>query len=294
MSRYSEEWRLLRQRCEEQLSLRLPPGDSAPQSLHSAMRYVSLDGGKRVRPLLVYLTGLAYGATLEQLDAPACAVELIHVYSLVHDDLPAMDNDDLRRGRPTCHRVWDEATAILVGDALHAQAFAAIASEERLTCQQRLAMVSELAQRIGAAGLVGGQIRDMAATGQTIDLDQLATIHHHKTGELIRAAVNFGAIAANASPTEQQQLDRFATAIGLAFQIRDDILDVTSDTATLGKQQGADAALHKATYPAIIGLAAAQQRLNEVHQQALEIIADRDQRADPLRAMADFIAGRDW
>ncbi|MGM0594924.1 MAG: polyprenyl synthetase family protein, partial [Pseudomonadota bacterium] len=228
------------QRVERALDQWLPTEGEPPQQLHAAMRYASLDGGKRVRPVLVYATGKALGLSPDRLDGPACAIELIHAYSLVHDDLPAMDNDDLRRGKPTCHKAYDEPTAILVGDALQSLAFEILSSNKTsVGPQQRLEMVQELAMAGGSKGMCGGQAIDIAAEGQQLTLTQLQQMHRYKTGALLRASVRLGALAAAHASTEQrEQLDRYAEAIGLAFQIRDDILDVEADTATLGKPQG--------------------------------------------------------
>jgi len=282
-------------RAEAALQQRLPPADELPARLHAAMRYAALDGGKRVRPVLVYTTGEVLGVPLEQLDGPACAVELIHAYSLVHDDLPAMDDDDLRRGKPTCHKAFDEASAILAGDALQTLAFQVLAEDPAMVPDPllRLAMVRELAAASGSRGMAGGQAIDMAATGQGLSLAELQRMHSLKTGALIRAAVRLGALSRpGLDPALFQALDDYAAAIGLAFQIRDDILDVESSTEQLGKRQGADQALAKSTYVALLGLDGAKAKAREVHAAARDALAPLGQAAAPLAAIADFIVER--
>lgn len=286
-------------RCRERVSVaidaRLPAASTPPQRLHEAMRYAVLNGGKRVRASLVYLTGQALGAPDAWLDAPAVAVELIHAYSLVHDDLPAMDDDDLRRGQPTCHIAFDEATALLAGDALQTQAFSVLAGASEFTGTEApvVEMVRTLAEASGAAGMAGGQAIDLAAVGQAITLAELENMHVHKTGALIRASVRLGALAsAGVDETALARLDRYAHAIGLAFQIQDDILDVIGDTQTLGKQQGADEALNKPTYPALVGLERAQEMAGAQHAAALEAIAHLGAEADPLRWLSAYIVSR--
>ena len=286
-----------RSRVEDALDRWLPSEKTQPLRLHQAMRYAALGQGKRVRPVIVYAVGQALGAPPEHLDGAACAVELIHAYSLVHDDLPAMDDDDLRRGRPTCHKAFDEATAILVGDALQTLAFRVLSSDTAtpLNTEQRLAMVSELAHASGSRGMAGGQALDMEATGREIDLAQLENLHIHKTGALILAAARLGAIAAGRGQTEDvEPLERFAKCIGLAFQVRDDVLDVEGDTEVLGKTGGKDAATDKATYPALIGLDAAREMTQTLVQDALDGIRGFDDRADPLRELAHYIVGRQY
>ncbi len=282
-------------RAEAALQSRLPSADELPANLHAAMRYAALDGGKRIRPVLVYTTGEVLGVPLEQLDGPACAVELIHAYSLVHDDLPAMDDDDLRRGKPTCHRAFDEATAILAGDALQTLAFQLLADDPAMVADPalRLAMVRELAAASGSRGMAGGQAIDMTATGSRLTLPQLEQMHSLKTGALIRAAVRLGALSRpGLDPTLFAALDGYAAAIGLAFQIRDDILDVESSTEQLGKRQGADQALAKSTYVALLGLDGAKAKAREVHAAARAALAPLGQGAAPLAAIADFIVER--
>jgi geranylgeranyl pyrophosphate synthase len=284
-----------RSRVEDNLDRWLPDAKTQPVNLHRAMRYAALGQGKRVRPVLVYAVGQTLGAPPEHLDGAACAVELIHAYSLVHDDLPAMDDDDLRRGRPTCHKAFDEATAILAGDALQTLAFRVLSSDTSapLNAEQRLAMIAELARASGSRGMAGGQALDMEATGRDIDLVQLENLHIHKTGALIVAAARLGAIAAGRGETQDiEPLERFARCIGLAFQVRDDVLDVEGDTEMLGKTGGKDAATDKATYPALIGLDAAREMAETLVQDALDSISGFDQRAEPLRQLARYIVGR--
>ena len=248
-------------RIESALGRLLPPAHTAPARLHQAMRYATLEGGKRVRPLLVYATGTAFGAAREALDAPAVAVELIHAYSLVHDDLPAMDDDALRRGQPTVHVAFDEATAILAGDALQSLAFDLLAHAP-IPADARVAMLAELARAAGAHGMCGGQALDIDATGGApLGIDALQRLHAMKTGALLRASVRLGAIAAGADAETRAHLDTFADALGLAFQVRDDLLDVEGDSASLGKTAGKDAAQNKATFPALLGLDATRARL---------------------------------
>ncbi len=266
-----------------------------PQELHSAMRYATLGDGKRVRPVLVYAAGQALGVKPDCLDGAACAVELIHAYSLVHDDLPAMDDDDLRRGRPTCHRAYDEATAILAGDALQTLAFRVLCEDDGLCIDRadRLRMIAELAHASGSRGMAGGQALDIAATGREIDLAQLENLHIHKTGALILASVRLGALAAGAANDPRVPgLERYAKCIGLAFQVRDDVLDVEGETETLGKTRGKDAAADKATYPALIGLDAAREMAQRLIEEALDNIAMFDDAANPLRQLAHYIVGR--
>jgi farnesyl diphosphate synthase len=282
-------------RIETVLEDVLPPAQTHPGRLHEAMRYAVLDGGKRMRPLLVYAAGEALGISQGHLDIPAAAIELIHVYSLVHDDLPAMDDDDLRRGKPTCHKAFDEATAILVGDALQALAFQILASHPKLLAfpAQRLRMVELLAQAAGSRGMVGGQAIDLAAVGQTLSEIELENMHIHKTGALIRASVLLAAYSVEVVDAQSvQQLDRFAKCIGLAFQVQDDILDVESDTQTLGKTRGADEAAGKPTYPSIIGMSAAKAKLQDLYNEAMEALAAFGDSAHALREIAEFTVKR--
>ncbi|MET0027821.1 MAG: (2E,6E)-farnesyl diphosphate synthase [Candidatus Thiodiazotropha sp.] len=287
--------RMCKQRVEQALDQRLPSPHTLPGRLHEAMRYSCLDGGKRIRPLLVYATGQALGVELEILDAPACAIELMHVYSLVHDDLPAMDDDDLRRNRPTCHRAFDEATAILVGDALQTLAFQVICCDQKMPADPslRMAMVETLARASGSRGMAGGQALDLDAVGRELNLAELENLHIHKTGALIRAAVRMGAqLSASADAAQIAQLDHYAKCIGLAFQIRDDILDVEGDTETLGKTQGKDKAQEKPTYPSILGLSEAKEKAESLVREALQSLEGFDTGADPLRWIAAYITAR--
>lgn len=278
------------QRINTYLEKHLPADTIQPQRLHQAMRYSVLNGGKRVRANLVYLAGQAVGADDSILDVPAMAVELIHAYSLIHDDLPAMDDDDLRRGKPTCHKAFDEATAILAGDALQTLAFYNL-SQHGLP----LKMIEVLALASGSRGMVGGQAIDIDATGKTLNLAELENMHIHKTGALIRASVQLGVLSyQQISDKQLTALDHYAKCIGLAFQIKDDILDVEGDTAALGKRQGADDLLNKSTYPALVGLDRAKQMAQEWVSDALDSLSDFDAKAEPLRAMAYYIIQRDF
>jgi geranylgeranyl pyrophosphate synthase len=287
------------QRCQNRvndaLERQLPADTIQPQRLHKAMRYATLNGGKRVRPMLVYAAGAALGIAPEQLDGPACAVELIHAYSLIHDDLPAMDDDDLRRGRPTCHKAFDEATAILAGDALQTLAFKVLCNDEPYPFSPavRLNMIESLAHASGSRGMAGGQALDLAAVGQQIELAQLENMHIHKTGALIHASVKMGCLASkSATPKQIHHLEHYANCIGLAFQVHDDILDVEGDTETLGKTQGKDEANGKPTYPTLIGMKGAKEMAQNLRQNALDSLAEFDERADPLRWLADYIVDR--
>ncbi len=283
------------QRIEGVLDRWLPGENIAPETLHRAMRYSALDGGKRVRPFLVYASGRAVGAELDWLDGPAAAVELIHVYSLIHDDLPAMDNDDLRRGKPTNHKKFGEAMAILAGDAMQALALQIIAHDKAMSvsAERRLRMIDVLAQASGSRGMAGGQAIDLEAVGQKLDLPQLENMHIHKTGALIRASVMLGALSReDVDEGVLKHLDHYAKCIGLAFQIQDDILDIEGDTATLGKPQGSDQAQDKPTYPALLGMDGAKARALELHDEAIVSLSDLGETADPLRWMAHYIIAR--
>lgn len=285
---------LYQQRIEGVLARTLEIDGGATPRLLEAMRYSTLAGGKRVRPVLVYATGEALGAPLELLDAPAAAVELIHVYSLVHDDLPAMDNDDLRRGRPTCHRAFDEATAILVGDALQARAFEVLAnSPASLPATSRLEMLRVLADAIGARGMAGGQAIDLEAVNRELDEPALERMHRQKTGALIQASVLLGAICAGIQNTkERAALAEFGAEIGLAFQIQDDILDVEGTTQALGKRAGADAGLAKPTYPSALGLDRARERALARRDGAIAAILPLGPRFAHLAEFAHFLVSR--
>jgi len=286
--------RARRQRVEAELA-RCLRQHKVPVELSAAMRYAVLGGGKRLRPLLAYAAAEAVGGDFSSADIPACAVELIHAYSLIHDDLPAMDDDVLRRGQPTCHVVFGEATAILAGDALQALAFELLAASPRLATGHglRLRMLGELARASGAAGMVGGQALDMAATGGTLAEAELGHMHALKTGALINASVVLGALATNlATETQLEHLRTFARLTGLAFQILDDILDVESATTISGKQQGKDVALAKVTYPALLGMAGARQRLQETTDAADAALVPLGPGAASLRELALLMARR--
>lgn len=282
-----------RERADAALARALPDPNASPQALHAAMRHAVLLGGKRLRPLLVYATGALFDADEAALDAPAAAVELIHAYSLVHDDLPAMDDDALRRGQPTVHVAYDEATAILAGDALQSLAFGVLA-DAATGDEVRVALLRTLAGAAGAAGMCGGQALDIAATGAgaALDLSALERLHALKTGALIRAAVRMGALCGRADTAALDALDRYAQALGLAFQVRDDILDVEGSSATLGKTAGKDAAQDKATYPALIGLDGSRARLSDLVRTMHEALAPFGDKAAALNELGEFAAQR--
>lgn len=280
-------------RSDRALKHALTLSAGTPTHLVEAMRYAGLVGGKRIRPFLVYASGYALGADVRTLDAAACAVELVHAYSLVHDDLPAMDNDDFRRGRPTTHRAFGEATAILAGDALHTLAFAQIAKSD-LRPEVRIRMIEILADALGAAGMAGGQAIDLALTGKEATLETLQDMHARKTGALIRAAANMGACAVRpAKDPQTQAIDRYADALGLAFQVWDDVLDVTGDLASLGKDPGSDLAANKATFVRLLGLDGARAEAQRLRDTALAALSDFDTRAEPLRSLAHYVVQRD-
>ncbi|XGB23961.1 polyprenyl synthetase family protein [Streptomyces sp. II-2-2-2] len=281
-----------RDRIESQLDASLPSPSDAPRGLHQAMRYAVLGGGKRMRPLLVYASGRIFGADENALDAPAMAVELIHAYSLVHDDLPAMDDDALRRGRPTTHIAFDEATAILAGDALQTRAFGLIA-DAPLPASLRVACLQTLAHASGAAGMCGGQALDIDATGHQQPLQDLERMHALKTGALIRAAVRMGALCGQAPAADLATLDTVASALGLAFQVRDDILDVEASSEQLGKTAGKDEAQAKSTFPALLGVDGAKAHLRMLSEQMFEGLAGYGEPADALRALAKLAVERD-
>ena len=284
-------WRV---RTDAALDRALPADNRAPQRLHAAMRHAVLLGGKRMRPLLVHASGALFNADPALLDAPAVAIELIHAYSLVHDDLPAMDDDDLRRGQPTVHVAFDEATAILAGDALQSLAFAVLADAPGSPLV-RVELLRTLASAAGAAGMCGGQALDLHATGNghAMTVGDLEQLHALKTGALIRAAVRMGALCGDADDDALDTLDRYADALGLAFQVRDDILDVEGDSATLGKTAGKDAAQDKATFPALLGMTASRQRLDELSRAMDAALAPFGDRADGLRALGRLAVERD-
>ena len=283
-------------RVESALTDRLPSDHILPLRLHEAMRYSVLNGGKRMRPMLTYATGQVLGISPDELDAIACAVECIHVYSLIHDDLPAMDDDDLRRGKPTCHKAFDEATAILAGDGLQAFAFELLAHDATITAsaEKRLDMITCLAKASGSQGMVGGQAIDLESVGKMLTLPELENMHIHKTGALIRASVVLATLAGeNVDIEAAKKLDNYAKCIGLSFQVKDDILDEESDTATLGKTQGKDKDNNKPTYPALLGLAGAKEKAQHLHEKALENLADFGDEANLLRELSLYIIQRD-
>ena len=287
-----EAWRL---RMEHALAMRLPSADEVPARLHEAMRYSVLGGGKRVRPALLFATARTLGLTEDQVEAAACAVELIHVYSLVHDDLPAMDDDDLRRGRLTCHKAYDEATAILVGDALQPLAFHVLARDPALPAAPaiRLRLIDLLCEAAGTMGMAGGQAIDLEVQGKQLEIAQVEDMHARKTGAVIRVSVLMAAECAPELPAlHYAALARFAAAIGLAFQIQDDLLDMTGDVSTLGKATGADRVHAKPTHPTVIGIAASQARMELLHAQALDALVPFGERAAPLRALAHWLLSR--
>lgn len=296
---FSDQLQALRQRADRTLLDFIAPLPFNNGNMVAAMRHGALLGGKRLRPFLVYTTGQMFGVSLNNLDAPAAAVECIHAYSLIHDDLPAMDDDDLRRGQPTCHIKFGEANAILAGDALQTLAFSILADADMpdVALRDRLAMVSELAIASGVAGMCGGQSLDLEAEDQQVGLEALEQIHRHKTGALIRAAVRLGALAAGEpGRAALPQLDRYAAAIGLAFQVQDDILDVVGETEKIGKRQGADQQHGKSTYPALLGLDSAKAKAWDLYQEALaalDTLAAQSYNTAPLRALASFIIERD-
>jgi geranylgeranyl pyrophosphate synthase len=282
-------------RMEQALADRLPGADVVPTRLHEAMRYSVLGGGKRIRPALVFATGRTLGLAESQVEAAACAIELVHVYSLVHDDLPAMDDDDLRRGRPTCHKAFDEATAVLVGDALQPLAFQLLARDPQLPPDAaiRLKLIDLLAEASGTFGMAGGQAVDLSVQGQAIGIAEVEQMHARKTGALIKVSVMMAAACVpTLAPALADNLARFATAIGLAFQIQDDLLDVLGDVSTLGKAPGADSARAKPTYPAVIGVEASQARMRKLHAEALEALEPFGAQADPLRLLAEWLLKR--
>jgi len=285
-----------RRRVDTKLAEVLRVDPEVPEQLHAAMRYSVLGGGKRVRPLLVYASGELGGIAENTLDTLAAAVELVHAYSLVHDDLPAMDDDDLRRGRPTTHRQFDEATAILAGDALQALAFEILCADTSLTARpdRLVKIIAWLARAAGPAGMVGGQALDLAAEGQSLDERGLEQIHRRKTGELIRAAIMMPSELGDFTKTERDNLDRFASEIGLVFQIRDDLLEVEQDTATLGKNAGSDASNEKSTYPSTLGVEGARRRAADTQQRAVAALQTLGERSQGLLWLSDFILNRSY
>lgn len=281
---------------DSRLKNAMPAESELPSSLHTAMRYSTFAGGKRIRPILLLAAFEVFGRDISIALPAACAIEMIHTYSLIHDDLPAMDNDDFRRGRPTNHKVYGEAIAILAGDALLTQAFILLSSPflaANIPRERILAVIHEMAYCAGSRGMVGGQVVDMESEGKAdLDLPTVQYIHTHKTGALIKASVKCGALLGGAGERELAAMVRFGEAIGLAFQITDDILDIVGDSADMGKSAGSDQARGKATYPAVIGVEAARRRTAELLELALDSLAVFDETADPLRAIARFIISR--
>jgi farnesyl diphosphate synthase len=284
LSHYSE-------RTEAALDSLLDSASTTPNRLHEAMRYAAQGGGKRIRPLLVYAAGSLGDAKTEALDAAAVAIECIHAYSLVHDDLPCMDDDDLRRGRPTVHKAFDEATALLVGDALQTRAFEVLANAP-CDADARLKMIAVLAAASGSRGMAGGQAIDLESVGKKLDLAGLKQMHAMKTGALLSCAVELGGIAAHLSAAQLGQLQKYSTALGLAFQIVDDVLDATADSQTLGKTAGKDAAANKPTYVTLMGLDYAQKQAKELQETAIATLDDFGSRADALKDLALLVVNR--
>jgi len=295
MTDFFEQIRVYQKSVETALEHWLPSIDSEPKKLHKAMHYSVLAEGKRIRPILLYATGQALGIQLRNMNGQACAVEIIHAYSLIHDDLPSMDDDDLRRGRPTCHKAFDEATAILAGDALQTLAFQILATDPKIKVDnaQRLKMIETLSLASGSNGMAGGQAIDLASVGSKLNLEQLENMHSHKTGALIKASAEIGALSAkNVDPELFSCISNYAKYIGIAFQIKDDILDIESDTSILGKPQGSDLALNKPTYPNLLGLDGAKEMADKLHYKAIKCLDVFDEKAKMLRQIADFIIKR--
>jgi geranylgeranyl pyrophosphate synthase len=283
----------LRDRIEDALARHLPAGAALSPRLLEAMRYSTLAGGKRIRPLLVLAACSAGGGDASHAIVPACALEYVHTYSLIHDDLPAMDNDVLRRGKPTCHVAFDEATAILAGCGLLTHALQLLAASPGCDDATRLAMLATLTEASGPRGMLAGQAFDLASTGSNLDLPALEALHAAKTGALIRAAVRIGGLCAGADEATLARLDDYARDIGLGFQVADDLLNVGGDAARLGKSVGSDAALGKNTYPGLLGTDAARAQLEALHQRALDALTDLGPAADLLRAIAHTLRDRD-
>lgn len=282
------------QRVDQHLNATLPIAGQADIPLFEAIRYSLFNGGKRIRPVLAYAAANAVGDINPATDRVAAAVEMIHAYSLIHDDLPAMDNDDLRRGKPSCHIAFDEATAILAGDGLQTLAFEQLLDAQQLPPQTTLRLVAMLAKAAGFDGMVYGQAIDIAAVNQTLTLPQLEHMHRHKTGAMITASVLMGAMTAGATEQQLDALKTYGEAVGLAFQVQDDILDATTNTAVLGKQQGSDQIRNKPTYLSLLGIDAAREKAAELHSRSLTALADFNASADQLRAIASYIVKRKY
>lgn len=291
-ARFNERIAFYTQRTTEQLQAVLPAATQNPERLHEAMRYAVLNGGKRIRPLLVYATGECLGVPVSRLDAPAAAIELVHAFSLVHDDLPAMDNDDLRRGRPTVHKHFDEATAILAADALQPLAFTVLADISDVAPAVKLRLVRLVASACGSIGMTGGQSIDLAAEGRSLSAEQIEEMYSLKTGALIHASVVSVALLSEATADRIDDLDAFARSIGIAFQIKDDILDVEGETDVIGKPAGSDQRLRKATYPGLFGIGTARKRCAELLEDALQRLDQFGADAEPLRWLARYIVER--
>ena len=295
MTDFLEQVQIYQRSVENALDYWLPDINLEPRKLHEAMRYSVLAEGKRIRPILLYATGEAFGVELNNLNGQACAVEIMHAYSLIHDDLPSMDDDDLRRGRPTCHKAFDEATAILAGDALQTLAFQILATDPKIITNdtQRLKMIATLSLASGSSGMAGGQAIDLASVGTKLNIEELENMHSHKTGALIKASAEIGALSAKKiDPELFLYISNYAKYIGIAFQIKDDILDIESDTSILGKPQGSDLALNKPTYPNLLGLAGAKEMANKLHYKAIKCLDVFDEKAKMLRQIADYIIKR--
>ncbi|HEX9172559.1 MAG TPA: farnesyl diphosphate synthase [Telluria sp.] len=293
LSAFDDWMKSVQGQSEETLDAFLPAASSVPHKLHAAMRYTVLGGGKRVRPLLVYASGALFGADPDALGRAAAAVEMIHAYSLVHDDMPCMDDDALRRGKPTVHVAYDEATALLVGDALQAQAFEVLAGASALPPARLVTMLRLLAQAAGSGGMCGGQAIDLDSVGLALTLEQLERMHQLKTGAMLRVSVLLGALAGrDLAPAELAALDTYANAIGLAFQVVDDVLDATADSATLGKTAGKDAAANKPTYVSILGLEPSRALAEKLRGEAHQALAPFGEQALRLRELADLIVQR--
>jgi len=295
MTDFFEQIQIYQKSVETALEYWLPSIESEPKILHQAMHYSVLAEGKRIRPILLYATGQAFDVELSNLNGQACAVEIMHAYSLIHDDLPSMDDDDLRRGRPTCHKAFDEATAILAGDALQTLAFQILATDPKIKTNdtQRLKMIETLSLASGSNGMAGGQAIDLASVGSKLNIEQLENMHSHKTGALIKASAEIGALSANnVTPELFSYISNYAKYIGIAFQIKDDILDIESDTSTLGKPQGSDLALNKPTYPNLLGLDGAKEMANKLYYKAIKCLDVFDEKAKMLRQIADYIIKR--
>ena len=290
----SEQQQRFQQRVDDRLLHAIRSLDDHAPSLKAAMEYALVGGGKRLRPFLVYVAGEMLGASLEDLDAPAMALECIHAYSLIHDDLPAMDDDDLRRGRPTCHIQFDEATAILAGDALQTLAFELISAPSSVSAENQINAIRLLSEASGYSGMCGGQAMDLAATDSSISQETLELLHQKKTGALIKCAVDLAcAYSPDTAPKDAALLSKYAQLIGLAFQVQDDILDIVGDSETLGKPQGSDLALNKSTFPSLLGLEGAKQYLTEIQQQALQALESLPYNSAILEAFTHYIGQRD-